>query len=168
MGIYLFIVSIYDLLQAFFWFSPGNWADDFAAQAIVYSLVQTVPILFAIFVVLKAEIFVRAFGLASEEDETVLIGKWDVNAIAQLALFVVSGHFVLINLVPFLTAVVDYFVDSVRPKYPYNVTPDDTGYYDFFDFISSGISLLIGAIIITNVPWFAAKLVGKYGEEEQN
>jgi len=35
---------------------------------------------------------------------------------------------------------------------------------DQYNFITGGISILLGVIIMNNVPWLVGKIIGKYGE----
>ncbi|MGB6035800.1 MAG: hypothetical protein WBG42_06000 [Cryomorphaceae bacterium] len=99
-----------------------------------------------------------------EEDNSVDFGKWDLKAIVELGVVLLSGYLILMNAVPLIAASINYFVDAVGLKYPYNTEPNRVAYGDQYYFITSGVSILLGVVILTNVPWFIVKILGKYGE----
>lgn len=167
-GVYLLFDSLYSLVSmALFYYQP--WPDDMWLQSLLYFLYSLLPLLFAIFVIYRSEYLVKVLKLegAEGQNEFVNFGKWDLRAIVELAVVLLSGYLILMNVVPFIAAVIDYFTDFVRLRYPYNTQPDQTAFRDQYNFITSGISILLGTTILTNVPWFVGKIMGRYPERSK-
>jgi hypothetical protein len=163
-GVWLLLDGMYNLISmAMFYYQP--WPEEEYIKSILYFIYQFMPILFALFVIYKSAYLVKVLKLA-EEEESVDFGKWDLKAIVELAVVLLSGYLILMNAVPFIAAIIDYFSDFVRMKYPYNTEPDTVAYRDQYQFISSGISILLGVLILTNIPWFVGKILGVYAKEE--
>jgi hypothetical protein len=164
-GVYLLLDSIYSLVSmALFYYQP--WPEDEWGKSLLYFFYQFLPFLLSLFVIYRAEYLVRVLKLEGAEglNASVDFGKWDLKAIVELAVVLLSGYLILMNIVPFIAAIIDYFVDFVRLKYPYNTEPDQLAYRDQYNFITGGISILLGVIILTNVPWFVGKIIGKYAD----
>ncbi len=165
LGAYLFITNAYNLVS-FGLYSFEPWPEDMKAQKTLYMAYQIVPLVLAILIINKAGTLVRMLGLTgqTEDEGSVHVGNWDSKRIAEFALLLLSGYLILTNLVPLIMSIVSFFADSVSPQY--QVGPGEVRYVDQYSFFVVCVEILLGGIIITNVPWFVGKIVGKYSSDE--
>lgn len=157
------LFGLYAAVTAVFYVVPRNFVffiPEFGWKAILYVFATSaIPVLIFVYLIFKADLVVDMLRLDKGfDDDLVVFGNLTPHQLIEFSSILIGGVLVIDNLIYFSIACIDAFSSLVSVNYPISAEDHSMGVTEMFNWLYSGLSLIMGYLLITNASWIAEKL----------
>ncbi len=157
------LFGLYSAVTAIFYIVPSNLSFiltseyDFA-MVLYYLFTIIVSVFLFVFLIFKADEVVSLLKLDKGfDDDQILFGELSIKKLISFSCILIGGFLIVDYLIPFLNTAINAFANTVS-SLPPEFAGSEVSNHFYFNWFKSGISVLLGYLLIRNASWIGDKL----------